>query len=342
LRLRVVGPTTLRVTVAAVSGVQKPAARRAPASAYPSDKGRMKRHNRYLMLALVLVVFNAAAATAQNAPPAGPLPPTNLSTLTSGTDVAFFWDDDEDASGYRLQVGTAPGASDVLDGFVGDVTFAILSLELGNYHWRVIAFDDDIPTAPSSEAQFTLNTTCGIPTAPFNLFSTVSGGLVYLGWQAPFLGVVTTYVVEVGSSPGSADRYNVRTASSQPNVSGLIPGGTYYIRIRAENGCGVGPASNEVTVVVGTPPLAPRDLTARQADGFVRLFWNVGEGTQRVDDFIVEAGSGPGLANLAIFATRATTLSVLRPPPGIYYVRVRARGPSGLSAPSSDVIVIVQ
>jgi hypothetical protein len=37
--------------------------------------------------------------------------------------------------------------------------------------------------------------------------------------------------------------------SSAP-VSASAPPGTYYVRIRARNGCGAGSSSNEITIVV--------------------------------------------------------------------------------------------
>jgi hypothetical protein len=56
----------------------------------------------------------------------------------------------------------------------------------------------------------------------------------------------------------------------------------------------------------------------------------------------IEAGSAPGLANLAAIDVSATPVySVPNVPTGTYYVRVRAVGPSGLSEPSNEVVVQV-
>ena len=300
----------------------------------------MKRHAGCCVLAFAVVVATAAYAAAQS--PGRLAPPTNLGSLTSGTDVAFFWDRSIDATGYTLQIGSAPDGAEIVDVFVGDVAAVRLSLELGTYFWRVIASTEGRSSAPSAEAQITVNSTCGVPTAPYNLTSSVLGEHVDFNWQPPFLGAVTTYVLEAGSAPGLADRSSVRTGGAQPQVRRQIPDGTYYVRVRAENSCGVSAASNEILAVVGAAPVAPRDLTVRFEGGLMRLAWSVSAGTQPVTDFIVEAGRAPGLANLAMFVTRTTSLTVLRPPPGVYYVRVRARGPTGLSAPSADAVVIVQ
>jgi hypothetical protein len=230
----------------------------------------------------------------------------------------------------------------VFNGPVGNVTSTSLSLPLGRYYWRVIASSDAGPSEPSAESQFDIVSTCGVPTAPSALVASVFGGLVSLIWQAPALGAVTAYVVEVGSGPGLVDRYNVRTATAQPQISGHVPGGTYYIRVRAANSCGVSPASDEIVLSIGSEPQPPRDLTLSFEGALVRITWNVESSTQPVLGFIVEAGSATGLTNLAQFATAQTSLTVGKPGPGVYFIRVRARGFNGLSAPSDEVILVVQ
>jgi hypothetical protein len=74
--------------------------------------------------------------------------------------------------------------------------------------------------------------------------------------------------------------------------------------------------------------------------GTVELSWIPSPGATT---YIVEAGSAPGLTNLANIdlggnnpALRATGVG-----PGVYYVRVRAKSACGTSAPSNEVIVAV-
>jgi hypothetical protein len=79
--------------------------------------------------------------------------------------------------------------------------------------------------------------------SPFNI--SVSGRFVLLTWA----GVVdaSDYVIEVGSASGASDLL-VASLGNVTSVSTFADPRLYYARIRARNACGVGPASNEVSV----------------------------------------------------------------------------------------------
>jgi hypothetical protein len=104
-----------------------------------------------------------------------------------------------------------------------------------------------------------------------------------------------------------------------------------------------GVAANQRIAFTGAtsvnPPGAPTNLTSTVAGSSVTLNWTAPAGGP-VTAYQVEAGSAPGLANLAQLLTSATSLNASAPP-GTYYVRVRARNAGGVGAPSNEVTVVV-
>jgi outer membrane biosynthesis protein TonB len=188
-----------------------------------------------------------------------------------------------------------------------------------------------------------------VPLAPSALRAAVDGSTITLTWDAPAGGPgLTTYVVEAGSSAGAADLAQVATNGlSTTFVARGVAAGAYYVRVRAANAAGVGPASNDVLAVVGggtdatAVPGAPINLTATTFNGDVTLRWNPGSGSP--SSYVIEAGSVPGARDLASFTTgsTATEFQTTGVGAGVYYLRVRASNAAGVSAASSEVALRV-
>jgi hypothetical protein len=78
---------------------------------------------------------------------------------------------------------------------------------------------------------------------------TNSGGFVAVAWDAPAAGA-DRYLVDIGDAPGAL-RPVSRNAGRWPRfAAGGVPNGTYYLRVRAENACGISVASDELRVAV--------------------------------------------------------------------------------------------
>jgi Fibronectin type III domain len=186
------------------------------------------------------------------------------------------------------------------------------------------------------------------PAAPSNLIATATGSSVTLVWTAPASAdPVVSYTIEAGSFPGLANLANFSTGTPATSFSATgIAAGTYYVRVRASTAGATGPPSNEATLVVGSSgpcvrPGAPTGLMLLSLiGGTVTLGWTPADG--HPSSYVVEAGSAPGLANLANsdlgFTILLTATGVT---PGTYYVRVRARNACGTSLPSNEVVVVV-
>lgn len=184
------------------------------------------------------------------------------------------------------------------------------------------------------------------PGAPGNFTATSSGSSVTLTWTAPTTGdPVQSYVIEAGSGSGSANLANFSTGNTQTTFSTSgVATGAYYVRVRASNSAGVSAASNEALLVVGpvcsVPPGEPTALTlVSNSGGTVSFSWTAGAYIPTT--YIIEAGSAPGLSDLARsdLASAATTFTTTGVGRGIFYVRVRGRNACGTGNPSNEVIL---
>lgn len=183
-----------------------------------------------------------------------------------------------------------------------------------------------------------------VPGAPMNLSQSVVGTTVTLNWTAPTTGGVPTgYIVEASltaSGPVIASLPLAVTTLTVPNV----PVGIYFVRVRAVNGDGAGPPSNQVIVNVGNvcnqPPNAPGTLVTTPPGPSVTLNWSPPVGGCAPTGFVVRAGAVPGQPTIAIPVGTNTTLSGTAPP-GTYFVSVVAVNAFGQSAPSNEVAVVI-
>ena len=90
-------------------------------------------------------------------------------------------------------------------------------------------------------------------------------------------------------------------------------------------------------------PGPPRGLTVSSIGATVFLSWSAPATGGSPTAYVIEAGSGPGLANLANFSTggTATSYSAGGIGSGAYYVRIRATNAAGTSAASNEAILVV-
>jgi hypothetical protein len=187
------------------------------------------------------------------------------------------------------------------------------------------------------------------PGNPTGLTGTVVGARVTLSWLGPSTGdLPTSYIIEAGSAPGRVDLANFDIGSNAPTfVTDGVPPGTYFVRVRARNNAGVSAPSNDVAVIVtgsgGCTPAAPTSLVATATGSTVTLQWTAPGGSCGATAYIVEAGSAPGLSNLANFNTgsTATTFVAMGVGAGTFYIRVRAANGANASAPSGEATLVV-
>jgi hypothetical protein len=113
-------------------------------------------------------------------------------------------------------------------------------------------------SASSAEVAVTIGAAaCAAPALQTFLAAQVQGAQVALMWSpADDLAALNAdrvvplaYVLEAGSSPGAANLGSFAMGRTTA-FSTAAPPGVYYVRLRAVDACGAGPASSEVVVRV--------------------------------------------------------------------------------------------
>ncbi len=192
------------------------------------------------------------------------------------------------------------------------------------------------PVATTYTASFTAMTVTGVPAAPTALAAIVNGGTVRLSWNRSAGG--QRYRLEAGTASGLADLVNV-DMGDVTSFEGLVPPGTYFVRVRAVNTAGASGPSSQVTVTVTstasclTPPPTPGGFTAQTGGLLAALSWNV---AAAATTYALDVGRASGVVELSLPLGAATAFQAVAPA-GTYFTRVRALNACGASAPSAEV-----
>jgi len=187
--------------------------------------------------------------------PATPGAPSGLTATLIGNRVSLAWIAPASGSApasYVIEVGSITGAADLAVETTGSTATTFLSGPVGDesYFLRVKATNSVGTSAASNEVVLIVGRGCGsAPGAPTDLAVTRSGNIYTLTWTAP-RGNPLTYFLEEGTVAGATNLFNRDLFSSATSISGGAPAGTYHVRLRGRNACGIGPASSEVVVVV--------------------------------------------------------------------------------------------
>lgn len=279
-----------------------------------------------------------------------PPQPTTPRARVTGSTITLDWGAPSlgaRPTSYIIEAGSAPGLSNLARANTGSsaTTISGAGLGPGTYYYRLRSVGSAGFSAATEDQAFVIGGTGCVspPAAPTDLQYTTSGSNVTLTWRAPAASVVTSYRMTAGTTSGGRElgTFDVGPATS---FSVAVPTGAFFLTVRAVNGCGMGPSSAEAALVVGTPvvpPGAPFALEATQAAGTVTFTWaapSVGSGPF---SYRLEAGTAPGLSNLASLPVNATSFAVAGVPSGVYYLRVRAVGPGGTGPAGNELTLIV-
>jgi hypothetical protein len=286
-----------------------------------------------------------------NAAGAGvPRPPTTPDVLVRGGQLTLRWTAPPlgaRPSTYVIEGGSGPGRSDLANFATGnlDTSFTAGGLGPGTYYVRMRSRNGSGTGTASLEQAFVVGGAgcSGPPAAPLDLRATVNGTSVTLDWLASPQSIATSYRVLAGSASGVADigSFDVGGVTT---FSTPAPQGAYFVRVQAANGCGVGVPSAETVVVVGSavvPPGPVFGLESTVTGSSVSLEWGAPSAGTGPFQYRVEAGSAPGLSNLASLVVATPSFVTSGVPSGVYYVRVRALSAAGTGPASNEIVVAV-
>ena len=194
--------------------------------------------------AVVAAVALPVLLVAQSAPPR----PVNLTGAVQGSSVTLNWAPGAGTVGpyiFQLEVGSASGAADLMVAPIHSAGLFAPTVNNGRYFVRVRTATAAGISSPSNE--IVLQVGCASPPAtPTGLAAQVAGNDIAIAWQAP--AGATGYQLEAGSEPGAANLAVIPVGA--PALAGTIPNGTFYLRVRATNACGVSAASADILVAV--------------------------------------------------------------------------------------------
>ena len=186
-----------------------------------------------------------------------PNPPQNLQVVVTGSTVTVSWTPPPSGAvpaGYQLEAGSAPGAANLAIVPAAVTTLTFPGIPPGTYYVRVRSLGGGSASAPSNEVGVVVGGGGGCtaaPPAPTGLSSSLNGRLVTLGWSVgPTSDGPATLIIEAGSVTGAANLAVIAIDGSVRTISVQAPPGQYFVRIRGQNACGTGAASNEIVVTV--------------------------------------------------------------------------------------------
>jgi hypothetical protein len=280
----------------------------------------MKQTSSLTFAALAAFLFTASIASAQDKPV--------VNVSVAGTSVTLGWTSVAGASGYRADLGTYSGGSNVFAGNVGPILGGTVSL--GNnatYFFRITPIGAG---TVSDEVSFNVGTPR--PGMPQNFTAALNGSTLVFAWAAPASGgAPTNYVLQAGTqfnlsnlAPGIGVGNTL--TFSVPNIGGVLPQGSYFARLVAVNGGGVSDPSDEVVFTIGNIPGVPTPAAAVVNGNSVTLSWTPPAGGAGVTAYGIEAAYGhyallPPRGTVDANTTSFTAAGLV---PGPYYWRVRA------------------
>lgn len=299
-----------------------------------------------------LDLAGAISGTVTNAATAVPIPNTTVFAFTGGASPRFVGSTSTNAAGVYAIAGLPAGTY-----FLGTSNGLYVNEAYDNVPCPapatfcttgfVTTSGTPVPVtggATTASISFALAPQATAPGAPSGLTAASTAAGLQFSWSPPTSGgAPTAYVLEAGVSPGT-------TAVALPSATSslLVPGapaGVFFLRVKAVNGFGTGPASAEIVLTLGSggtvAPNPPSNLFVWTSGGRLTMTWAAPSSGTVPTGYVVEAGTASGLANIASINVTGRSFVFDPVPNGFFFLRVRSRSAAGLGAPTSEVMINV-
>ncbi len=259
--------------------------------------------------AYIVQLINAVAPSA----------PQNLSANAGNGNIVLTWsaptnDGGATITGYKVYRGTTPGGEGVTP--IATLGIVLTYTDTGRtngvtYYYKVCAVNIKGDGTRSIEDSATPVT---LPAAPVLTSATSGNAQVVLVWTAPSSNggsAITNYRIYCGVASGSEVLIDTVGNVLTYTDTGLTNGQIYYYKIRAVNGVGDGPQSNELSSTPATVPTEPQSLVADAKNGYVVLTWSApaNNGGATITGYKVYRGTTSGGQGATPIATLSNVLT---------------------------------
>jgi predicted phage tail protein len=180
-----------------------------------------------------------------------PEPPTALAATAVDDRVAIAWQPAAAGpapSGYIVEAAAAGASTFAEVARTSSPSLVVTGAPSGAWQVRVRATTAGGSGLPSAPISFTTSACTLPPASPQQPWSLWTPPAFTVQWARPLTGSVDAYVLEIGSSSGSADLGRIVVPGDRLSVTQDVATIRAFVRVRARNACGESAPSAEVVV----------------------------------------------------------------------------------------------
>lgn len=250
------------------------------------------------------------------------------------------------AETYLIEAGTGPGLANLVTISINapQTSLSVGGVAPGIYYVRVRARNVRGTSTPSPEAAVNVGN-CTAPGTPRSLTASTNDTSVGLTWAPPAGGgPVQGYLLGVGSAPGAINLLVLPLPASPTSLGAVAGYGDYYVRLHAQNSCGLSAPTPDVLVRVQPCAAAPNmpTLAFTRSGNQVTFNWTLAPGGAAPTRYWIGVGQSSGNYNILVAPTPSLSPSFTAAgPSGTYFVRVAAQNACGFSQLSNEVQVVI-